>query len=133
MHKSRVVCAAAFLLVLPLLAAAQAPADISFTVAMSRPHTHLFDIDVAIKRTANGPQEERLVMPVWTPGSYMIREFERHVQDFAATDAAGQPLKSEKTNKNTWRVVTNGCGWRRLPRRMRKYILELMSCRKKLS
>ena len=109
MHKSLVVCAAALLLVLPCLAAAQTqPVDISFTVAMSRPHTHLFDIDVAIKRSANGPQEELLVMPVWTPGSYLIREFERNVQDFAAADAAGQPLKWEKTNKNTWRVFTNG-------------------------
>src|SRR6185369_10100165 len=108
MHKSLVLCAAALLLVLPILAAAQAPVDISFTVAMSKPHTHLFDIDVAIKRTANGPQDEQLVMPVWTPGSYLVREFERHVQDFAAADAAGLPLKWEKTNKNTWRVSTNG-------------------------
>ncbi|HEV8202762.1 MAG TPA: PDZ domain-containing protein [Pyrinomonadaceae bacterium] len=109
MHRRRVVCAAAFLLVLPFLAAAQTtPVDISFTVAMPRPHTHLFDISVAIKRAVNGPQEERLVMPVWTPGSYMVREFARHVQDFAAADAAGQPLKWEKTNKDTWRVVTNG-------------------------
>ncbi len=109
MHRRRVVCAAAFLLVLPLLAAAQTtPVDISFTVAMPRPHTHLFEIDIAIKRTTNGPQEERLVMPVWTPGSYMVREFARHVQDFAAADASGQPLKWEKTNKDTWRVITNG-------------------------
>ena len=109
MHRRRLVCTAASLLVLPLLAAAQTtPVDISFTVAMPRPHTHLFDITIAIKRTTNGPQEERLVMPVWTPGSYMVREFARHVQDFAAVDAAGQPLKWEKTNKDTWRVVTNG-------------------------
>jgi predicted metalloprotease with PDZ domain len=47
-------------------------------------------------------------MPVWTPGSYLIREFARNVQDFAASTAANQPLKWEKTNKNTWRVVTNG-------------------------
>ena len=109
MHRRRVVCAAAFLFVVPFLAAAQTtPVDISFTVAMPRPHTHLFDISVAIRRAVNGPQEERLVLPVWTPGSYMVREFARHVQDFAATDAAGQPLKWEKTNKDTWRVVTNG-------------------------
>lgn len=109
MHRRRVVCAAAILLVLPFLAAAQnAPVDISFTVAMPRPHTHLFDVDVSIKRNTNGPQEEVLVMPVWTPGSYMVREFARHVQDFAAVDGAGQPLKWEKTNKDTWRVVTNG-------------------------
>ena len=77
---------------------------------MPRPHTHLFEIEVAIKRgpTTTVPAQESLVMPVWTPGSYLVREFERHVQDFAATDAAGQPLKWEKINKNTWRVATNG-------------------------
>src|ERR1043165_5135952 len=106
MHKTPLLCGAALLLVLPIFAALQAPpADISFTVAMPRPHTHLFEIDVAIKRAANGPQEESLVMPVWTPGSYLIREFERNVQDFAAADAAGQLPKWEKTNKETWRVV----------------------------
>jgi predicted metalloprotease with PDZ domain len=103
------VCAAALLILLPLLTKAQnPPVDISFTVAMPRPHTHLLEVDIGIKRSASGPQEEFLVMPVWTPGSYMIREFARHVQDFAATDAAGQPLKWEKTNKDKWRVVTNG-------------------------
>src|SRR5688500_1117722 len=109
MHRRRVLCAAAWLVLLPLAVAAQtSPVEISFTVAMSRPHTHLFEVDINIKRTANGPQEEMLVMPVWTPGSYMVREFARNVQDFTASDAAGQPLKWEKTNKNTWRVVTNG-------------------------
>src|SRR5215207_2953614 len=113
MQRRRLVCAAALLIFLPLLVGAQPqPVEISFTVAMPRPHTHLFEVDVAIKRTADGPQEELLVMPVWTPGSYLVREFARHVQDFAAT-AAGQPLKWEKTNKNTWRVVTNGSrDWR---------------------
>ena len=84
--------------------------EIAFTVAMPRPHTHLFDIDISIKRgpSATAPAEELLVMPVWTPGSYLIREFQRHVQDFEAKDAAGQSLKWEKINKNTWRVVTNG-------------------------
>ncbi|HJT26107.1 MAG TPA: PDZ domain-containing protein [Pyrinomonadaceae bacterium] len=108
MHKSLVLCAAALLLLLPILAAAQTPVEISFIVAMSKPHTHLFDITVAIKRNASGPQEELLVMPVWTPGSYLIREFERNVQDFAAHDATDQPLKWEKTNKNTWRIATKG-------------------------
>src|SRR6185503_18698637 len=108
MHKSPVLCAAALLLLIPILASAQAPVEISFIVAMSKPHTHLFDITVAIKRNASGPQEERLVMPVWTPGSYLVREFERNVQDFAAHDATDQPLKWEKTNKNTWRIKTNG-------------------------
>jgi predicted metalloprotease with PDZ domain len=109
MHKCRVVCAAALLIALPLLIKAQnPPVDISFTVSMPKPHTHLLEVEVAIKRTANGPQQEQLIMPVWTPGSYLVREFARHVQDFAATDAAGQPLKWEKINKDTWRITTNG-------------------------
>jgi len=109
MHKRRVVCAAALLILLPLLIKAQnPPVNITFTVAMPRPHTHLLEVDVAVKRAANAPQEERLILPVWTPGSYLVREFARHVQDFTATDAAGQPLKWEKTNKDTWRIMTNG-------------------------
>ena len=110
MHKRRVVCAAALLLVLPLLAVAQTPSpvNIAFTVTMAQPHTHLFGIDVAVRRTGDAPQEEQLVMPVWTPGSYLIREFERNVQDFSVADEGGRPLKWEKTNKNTWRIFTNG-------------------------
>lgn len=86
------------------------PVEIAFTVSMSKPHTHLLEVDISVKRSAGttAPNEELLVMPVWTPGSYLIREFERHVQDFTARDSAGQPLKWEKTNKDTWRIVTNG-------------------------
>src|SRR6266550_2726199 len=68
-----------------------APVDISFTVSMSKPHTHLLEVDMLVKRRADvtSPKEELLVMPVWTPGSYLVREFERHVQDFAARDVSG--------------------------------------------
>ncbi len=109
MQRRLFVCAAALLIFLPLVVAAQTAApEISFTVAMPRPHTHLFEVQVAVKRSSDGPQEESLLMPVWTPGSYLVREFARHVQDFAATTGSGQPLKWEKINKNTWRVVTGG-------------------------
>lgn len=94
----------------------QPPAtDIAFSVSMPKPHTHMLDVEVRIKHSAAAPaaKEQVLVMPVWTPGSYMVREFERHVQDFAATDAAGQPLKWEKINKNSWRIQTKGArDWR---------------------
>ncbi|MEP6637044.1 MAG: PDZ domain-containing protein [Acidobacteriota bacterium] len=82
--------------------------EIAFTVLMSKPHTHLLEVEVRVKRTGQSPAQEVLVMPVWTPGSYLIREFERNVQDFAAKDASGRALQSEKINKNSWRVVTNG-------------------------
>lgn len=84
--------------------------EIAFEVSMSKPQTHLLEVEVRVKHPAGAPAaaEEFLVMPVWTPGSYMIREFARHVQDFQAKDSSGRALQWEKTNKNTWRIVPNG-------------------------
>jgi predicted metalloprotease with PDZ domain len=82
---------------------------IAFTVSMSKPHTHMLEVAIDIKRTSTDvPQEDLFLMPVWTPGSYLIREFARHVQDFSVQDNHGKPLQWEKTNKNSWRIVTAG-------------------------
>src|SRR5438067_495876 len=85
--------------------------DISYTVSMPEPHTHLFQVELRVRADERGsalPAQLDLVMPVWTPGSYLIREFERHVQDFAATDGAGGALAWRKVNKDTWRVEVGG-------------------------
>jgi predicted metalloprotease with PDZ domain len=88
-----------------------APApEISYTVSMPEPHTHLLRVEMRVGG-ANGatlPAQLDLVMPVWTPGSYLVREFERNVQDFAAASGAGARLAWAKSNKNTWRVQTGG-------------------------
>src|SRR6266851_3803260 len=88
----------------------QIPVNIAYIVSMPKPHTHLLEVDVEVKRPADAkpPMEELLVMPVWTPGSYLVREYARHVQDFSARDNGGHSLKWEKINKDTWRVITNG-------------------------
>ncbi|HYG82098.1 MAG TPA: hypothetical protein VD861_16990, partial [Pyrinomonadaceae bacterium] len=110
---ARLALAAFLFLTVSADAAAQdrrpaAQPDIRFTVSMPRPHTHLLEVEmrVAMQRL---PAQVNLVMPVWAPGSYLIREFQRHVQDFEAADAqGGRALSWEKTNKNTWRVETRG-------------------------
>ena len=38
-------------------------------------------------------------MPVWTPGSYLVREFAKSVEGFGAT-VNGKAVKAEKVNKN---------------------------------
>lgn len=84
--------------------------DITFTVSMPKPFTHLLEVEVRVRRSASAsaPQAETLVMPVWTPGSYLVRDFERHVQDFAVVDAAtNRPLAWSKLNKNSWRITTD--------------------------
>jgi predicted metalloprotease with PDZ domain len=83
--------------------------EITFTVSMSKPYTHLLEVEIRLK-ASRFPTQLNLLMPVWSPGSYLIREFERHVQDFSVSDATGggRALRWQKTNKNTWRVETGG-------------------------
>ncbi|MBC7911068.1 MAG: M61 family metallopeptidase [Pyrinomonadaceae bacterium] len=81
--------------------------DISYTVSMSKPYTHLLEVEMRV-RSSRLPANADLVMPVWTPGSYLVREYARHVQDFAAKDAGGRTLAWRKSSKNTWRVETGG-------------------------
>src|SRR5205809_3649436 len=122
MHRPSQLLIALQVTALVLLAGSAGPAqtagplssDISFVVAMPKPYTHLLEVEMQVQIPANlqVPNETDLVMPVWTPGSYLIREFERHVQDFAA-DADGRALDWTKVNKHTWRVGTNGArAWR---------------------
>ncbi|HEY0406371.1 MAG TPA: PDZ domain-containing protein [Pyrinomonadaceae bacterium] len=116
--RASLLCLAVVLLFNNALAQAQssgsnaraAAPDITFTVSMPKPFTHLLEVEMRVRRAAGAqaPQAETLLMPVWTPGSYLVREFERHVQDFAAVDVAtGRSLTWSKLNKNSWRVVTD--------------------------
>ncbi len=83
--------------------------DIAYTVSMSKPATHLLEVEMRMK-WSQMPDKAELKMPVWTPGSYLIREYARHVQDFAVKDAAGKSLGWRKINKNTWQVDSKGAG-----------------------
>src|SRR5690242_18857020 len=69
--------------------------EINYTVSMSRPWTHLLEVEMHV-RTSQMPQQFELRMPVWTPGSYLIREYARHVQDFSAKNATNTPLNWRK-------------------------------------
>lgn len=44
-----------------------------------------------------------VTMPVWTPGSYLIREFSRNIKSLDAWEN-GRRLEVQKTSKNSWRV-----------------------------
>jgi predicted metalloprotease with PDZ domain len=80
--------------------------DVAFTVAMPKPWTHMLDVEMRV--TGATGKTADLVMPVWTPGSYVLREYARNVQDFAAVGADGGALPWHKTSKNIWQVETNG-------------------------
>ena len=50
----------------------------------------------------------QLVMPSWTPGSYLIRDFAAQVENLQARGPDGRPLEARKTAKNRWRIETPG-------------------------
>ncbi|MGB2926241.1 MAG: M61 family metallopeptidase [Limnothrix sp.] len=80
-------------------------AAISYQVAMPNPHNHLFELTMQIQNW--DAETLNLRMPVWTPGSYLVREYARHVQDFAAiaTDSS-KSLTWQKKAKNHWQIET---------------------------
>ena len=100
--------ACAFLMTLPAPLDAQAPtpgraADpIRYTLSFPAPQTHY--VEVAALIPTGGRPTVDLTMVVWSPGSYLVREYERHVENVVAKAADGTALTVEKTRKNVWRV-----------------------------
>ncbi|MBC7411438.1 MAG: M61 family metallopeptidase [Bacteroidia bacterium] len=78
---------------------------VNYTVHIPQPHTHYLEIEAII--TNNTSATLTMKMPVWAPGSYLVREFARHVEAVTAT-INGITVIVKKTNKNTWQVPTNG-------------------------
>ncbi len=83
------------------------PPEVSYTVSMPKPWTHLLEVEMTVK-WEQMPDKTELKMPVWTPGSYLVREFARHVQNFSVKGDSGADLSWSKTSKNTWQVETMG-------------------------
>lgn len=86
--------------------AAQAVEPIRYTLRFPAPHTHYVEVE-AVYPTGGRPQIE-LFMAVWTPGSYLVREYERHVENLMARGPGGGPAAITKTRKNRWQLQTGG-------------------------
>jgi len=54
-----------------------------------------------------GEASLELMMATWTPGSYLIREYARHLEALEVRSDEG-PLPVEKTAKNRWTLQTQG-------------------------
>lgn len=80
---------------------------LAYTVAMPRPESHLFEVMLHVSHW-DCEQPLDLKMPVWTPGSYLVREYARHVQHFTAVSELGQSLPWRKLSKNHWQVTVEG-------------------------
>lgn len=92
---------ASFLSLLVIITKAQ---TVNYTLEMPAPHTHYFELTMDIKDIKSKYIDVK--MPVWAPGSYLIREFAKSVEGVSA-NTNGKEAKVDKINKNTWRVYSN--------------------------
>ncbi|MDI3316638.1 MAG: PDZ domain-containing protein [Bacillota bacterium] len=95
---------------------------IAYRVAFPEPATHYFDVTLRVSEiggfrgasAAGGLAPEGTLefsLPVWTPGSYSIEDYARHLVDLRAQAGEGEggpELPVEKVGKSTWRVQLGG-------------------------
>jgi len=85
--------------------AASTTPTIHYQVAMPQPQSHLFEVTLSVQNWQKPLLD--LKMPVWTPGSYLVREYAKHLQDFSAdTGDKQQSLAFRKITKNHWQIDT---------------------------
>lgn len=73
----------------------------SYELSIKNAAAHLFAVKLTIAKPLN---LQTVFMPVWVPGSYLIREFARHVVTISAKDKNNKPVAIDKINKNTWQL-----------------------------
>ena len=72
-----------------------------YTLTFADPAGHLLDVAMTLPSPVVG---QRVAMPSWIPGSYLMREFARHVVTLSATQSAHE-IKVEKVDKATWQLA----------------------------
>ncbi|WP_090132412.1 M61 family metallopeptidase [Limnohabitans sp. Rim11] len=74
--------------------------DVHYTVDASQQHTHLFKVTLQIDK----PQAGQIVsLPVWIPGSYLVREFSKNLQNLKAKQG-GKFVAVHQENKSQWQI-----------------------------
>ncbi len=71
---------------------------ITYRIEVADAHAHLFRVTLTVAKPA---AEQRLSLPVWIPGSYLVREFARHISGIGAKQGARE-LPLQQLDKATW-------------------------------
>jgi len=95
-----------------------------YRLSCPAPQTHHFHVALELDRpgAAAGSTEEAW-LPIWTPGSYLVREFSRHLEGFEATDEAGRSVPVTRLDKHRLRLDAGAAA--RVTLRYRVYANEL--------
>ncbi len=95
-----------FLLSTASTCVAQSTTPLRYTLRFPEASSHYAHVELRVTDVSESQLE--FMMPVWTPGSYLVREYARHIDQISAKDASGKSLKLEKVRKNRWKVTTDG-------------------------
>ncbi len=75
---------------------------IRYAIRPANPAAHRFEVSCSV--AAPDPSGQQFALPAWIPGSYLIRDFARHIVAIRA-ECAGQPVALEKLDKHTWQAA----------------------------
>lgn len=78
---------------------------IRFKVTVDEPNSHLVQVEMTIRGIDDQPQLD-LCLPVWSPGSYLVREYAQFARVIRAVDKDGGRKDVQKIDKARWRVAT---------------------------
>lgn len=92
---------------------------IAYKVSITDAAAHLIDVQLELDTPDQAGQ--RLTLPNWIPGSYMIRDFSRNIVQIDAM-SQGEPVALAKLDKSTWQAPS---GLAQLTVRYRVYAWDL--------
>ncbi|MFA5703116.1 MAG: PDZ domain-containing protein [Advenella sp.] len=75
--------------------------EIIYTITPHDPAGHRFFVDISIP--APTPSGQKISLPSWIPGSYLIRDFARNIESIEA-HCGEKKLLVEKTDNNHWQI-----------------------------
>jgi len=79
---------------------------ISYRLEIADAHAHLFRVTLTVPQPAT---EQRVSLPAWIPGSYLVREFARHLSGLQAKQGSNE-LVLTQLDKATWVAACQGKG-----------------------
>lgn len=79
--------------------------QIRYTLDFSKAATHYISVTMYVSEWEGDSMIVKL--PVWMPGSYMVREYSKNMESVTAL-SGGNPTKVTKIRKNGWKVDTRG-------------------------
>lgn len=74
---------------------------VRYTIRFDNPNNHTFSVTMVISNP--DPKGQKLTLPNWIPGSYMIRDFSKNIVTLKAFHS-GNELNLSKIDKSTWLV-----------------------------